>query len=407
MQLPPIETLDTTPAPAQPPASSSAPDRRLLVVTTIPLTFAAFLVPFAQHFRSRGWTVDLATGAGTFPPEAAEAVDRTIEIPWSRCVSDRRNVTQATRVFRRVVRDGHYDIVHVHTPVAASVARASLATLRRPHRPRVVYTAHGFYFGAGGPWHHELPFQIIERVLGRYTDRLIVINDTDRANAERRRIVRRDRIVQHAGIGVDFGWYDRTEALLARASHVRAELGVDAESPMFTIVAALQARKGQVLALQALARMRRADAHLVLAGSGDFQQQIQAEITRLGLADRVHLLGDVEDVRPLILASDATVLPSVREGLSRAVLESLLLGVPVVGSDIRGIAEAVRPDGGILVPPNDAARLAAALDTVADRPLFDDERRSGIRARLAEYSIDTLLAAHDRVYSDVLARAGV
>jgi hypothetical protein len=162
-----------------------------------------------------------------------------IEIPRSRYVSDPRNITQATGVFRRVVRDGRYDIVNLHTPIAASVARASIATLRRRDRPLVIYTAHGFYFGAGGAWHHELPFLIVERVLGRYTDRLIVINDIDRANAERRRIDPRDCIVLHPGIGIDFAWYARTKSFLAAVSGVRTALGIDAAAPMFTIDAGM------------------------------------------------------------------------------------------------------------------------------------------------------------------------
>ena len=109
------------------------------------------------------------------------------------------------------------------------------------------------------------------------------------------------------------------------------------------------------------------------------------------------------DVRPLIAASVATLLPSFREGLSRAVLESLAMGVPVLGSRVRGIAELVEPGGGVLVDPNDAGALAAAIEKTADDPAacFDGP---AVRARLEPYGIEHLLSAHDDLYNELLAQ---
>lgn len=376
---------------------------RMLVVTTIPETFVAFLTPYARHLGRRGWTVDLATGPGDLSDEGAAVVNDRIEVPWSRSVATLSQLVVAGQMIRGALRRGKYDLVHVHTPIAAAVTRASIASMRRTHRPPVVYTAHGFHFGTGRAWRHELPFQVAEWLAGRYTDRLIVINETDRCNAERLHIVRRGRIVHLPGIGLDLAWYDRSEALLRRAARLRAEMGLPDASPLFSSIAALHPGKGHHDALVALTLMRRADAHLAFAGSGVLRAHLEDQIARHHLGERVHLLGEVEDVRPLMLASDATVLPSAREGLSRAVLESLALGVPVVGSDIRGIADTVRPGGGVLVPPHDVQRLATALDAVADRPPLDALGRIRLRDRLAPYSIDALLTAHDRLYDDLLA----
>jgi len=378
---------------------------RMLVVTPIPETFAAFLTPYARHLARRGWSVDLATGPGDLSGEAAAVVSDRIEVPWCRSVPSLSQLVGAGRVMRDALRHGRYDVVHVHTPIAAAVARASIASMRRRHRPRVVYTAHGFHFGTGRGWGHELPFQVAEWLAGRYTDRLIVINETDRRNAERLHIVRRGRVIHLPGIGLDLAWYDRSEALLRKAVLLRAEMGLPDTSPLFSVIAALHPGKGHHDALVALTLMRRADAHLVFAGSGVLHADLEEEITRHHLGERVHLLGEVDDVRPLMLASAATVLPSAREGLSRAVLESLALGVPVVGSDIRGIADTVRPGGGTLVPPHDVRRLAAALDAVADRPPLDAAGRARLRDRLAPYSIDALLTAHDGLYDELLAVA--
>jgi glycosyltransferase involved in cell wall biosynthesis len=375
-------------------------------VTTIPETFGAFLVPYAQHFRRRGWQVDIASGAGTLSAGARAAVDHVIEIPWSRSFNDRRNFTKAVAAFRTVMREHTYDIVHVHTPIAAASSRAALATIRRVDRPHVVYTAHGFHFGTGRSWLREVPFVVAEWLAGRVTDELIVINETDQRNAERLRIVPSGRIDHLPGIGLDLDWYDRSPALLTAASRLRHRLDLEDGVPLFSIVAGLHPGKGHIGAVRALAVMRRNDAHLALAGTGVLDSDIEAEAHRLGVAGRVHFLGAAADVRPLLLASRASVLPSVREGRSRAVLESLALGVPVVGSDIRGIAESVGADGGLLVPVGDVRALAGALDAVAERPIIDEPTRARIRHRLEPCSIEALLRRHEAIYGHLLAGAG-
>jgi glycosyltransferase involved in cell wall biosynthesis len=169
------------------------------------------------------------------------------------------------------------------------------------------------------------------------------------------------------------------------------------------MLAAFEARKNHRAVLNALAQLDRSDIHVAFAGQGPLERAVRAQADRLGVADRVHFLAVVGDVRPLIAASAATLLPSFREGLSRAVLESLAMGVPVVGSRVRGIAELVEPGGGVLVAPGDAGALAVAIEKTADAPAacFDGP---AVRARLEPYGIDHLLHAHDVLYNELLAQ---
>ena len=90
--------------------------------------------------------------------------------------------------------------------------------------------------------------------------------------------------------------------------------------------------------------------------------------------------------------------------MSRSVLESLALGVPVLGSDIRGIADVVAPDGGILFQPGDTASLAEAIVRIVTSPPVDEVTRARIRDRLRPYGLDALLTAHDHLYDQLVAR---
>ena len=335
------------------------------------------------------------------PRRRAPSIDA---LTWRGRVASSTGATQPPRWLstRRLLRAGGYSIVHTHTPIASFVVRAAVASLPRRARPAVVYTAHGFHFAPGRSPVANTAFATAEWMAGRRTDRLVVINEQDLDAAQRLRLVPREHLVYMPGIGIDLDWYKPTPALVGRAAATRRSLGVPPEAPLLSIVAELTARKQHDVALQALALVGRGDVHLALAGDGPRRATLEARAANLGIADRVHFLGNVADARPLMLASRATVLPSFREGLSRSVLESLALGVPVVGSDIRGIADAVRPDGGFLVPPGDAHALAEALDRIIASPPLDETTRRRLRERLAGFSLEALIAEHDRLYASLV-----
>ena len=187
-------------------------DRRqpsLLVVTTVAPTHG-FLLPFARHFRTQGWRVDGCANGIAGYGAAVDAYDATYELPLSRSLRDFRGMSRSIRALRSIVaRD--YDIVHVHTPIAAFLARAVIRRSPSADRPRVVYTAHGFHFHEGGHPLTNRAFIVGEQVAGRWTDRLIVINREDYEAARRYKIVQHDRLRYMRGIGVDTDWYSRAQ----------------------------------------------------------------------------------------------------------------------------------------------------------------------------------------------------
>src|SRR5207237_617615 len=118
----------------------------LLMVTTVPEMLYGFLLPFARHFRACGWRVDaMAQGVSSWP-DCVQAFDRVWDMEWSRNPVHPRNMLVAPKGVRDLVAREGYDIVHVHSPVAAFVTRLALRRLRKQGKPRVIYTAHGFHF---------------------------------------------------------------------------------------------------------------------------------------------------------------------------------------------------------------------------------------------------------------------
>ena len=131
-------------------------------------------------------------------------------------------------------------------------------------------------------------------------------------------------------------------------------------------------QKGQLLALDALARARRhaPGLHLTLVGDGPLRPAIEARIAALNLAESVTLTGwlDEPGVQRELARAHVLLLPSFAEGLPVVIMEALAAGRPVISTYIAGIPELVTPDCGWLVPAGDAEALADAITGAAATP---------------------------------------
>jgi glycosyltransferase involved in cell wall biosynthesis len=369
----------------------------------VPSTIEAFLLPFARRMRSLGWVV-VAAAAGISGRPVEREFDLVADLPLSRRLLDPSNMVLGVPALRRLVEATRPDIVHVHTPIASMVTRIALRRIPRALRPAVAYTAHGFHFYAGGNPIANRVFQTAERVMGRWTDRLVVINDEDESAALRLRVVPPGRLVRMPGVGIDTAVYSRSQVQPVQISLIRQRIGIGDGTPLFASVAELHPNKRHDRTIEALSRMRHAGAHLAIAGGGEQRAQLESGAARLGVSDRVHFLGSLKDVRPLLIASTGFVLVSGREGLARSLMEALSLEVPVIVSGARGNAELVGSDGGFIVPHGDPAGLAKAMDRLIENP--DLARGMGQQGRTrmtGTYDQESVVGMHERMYAAMLA----
>ena len=376
---------------------------RLLITTSVPTTLVTFLLPYARHFRSRGFTVHALSNGASDCAACRDAFDEVFDVPWTRRPRDPVNLTEAPRRLRALVREQRYDLVHTHDPIAAFVTRLALRRARRTGRPRVVYTAHGFHFHGEGGRLSNLVFRTAERLAGRWTDYLIVINRDDEQAALEHRIVPPQRLRYMPGIGVDLGIYAADRVTPSQVRGLRAEIGVPEDAQLLTMVAEFNPGKRHRDALRALAAARRRDVHLVLLGVGPLMDEVRAEADALGLRGRVHLLGFRSDVPAWLSASFATILPSEREGLPRCIMESFCLARPVISTRIRGVRELVDDDTGMLTAVGDTAAMAAAIDALAADPERSARMGRVGRERMGAFDLQRVLRLHEALYAEALA----
>jgi glycosyltransferase involved in cell wall biosynthesis len=132
----------------------------------------------------------------------------------------------------------------------------------------------------------------------------------------------------------------------------------------------------------------------VVAGTGPLQAELQAAGD-----GRVRFVGVVENPAALLGLAACAVSTSVWEGLPLALLEALSLGVPVVATAVDGVCDVIPPDSAILVPPNEPAAVAAAINRVLEEPELAERLSLAARRAAAGWTPEAMLAGYRARYA--------
>ena len=174
---------------------------RLLYISTIGGTMD-FFKDLIHELVNAGHTVDIATNENGSPVPAYyhELGCEVYPLSCSRAPLNKGNLT-AIREIKKIVRDGEYDMVHCHTPIAAACTRIACKGMRK-RGLKVIYTAHGFHFYKGAPLKNWLLYYPVEWLCARWTDMLITINKEDYERAKKHLHTKRIEYVPSVGIDV-------------------------------------------------------------------------------------------------------------------------------------------------------------------------------------------------------------
>lgn len=184
----------------------------------------------------------------------------------------------------------------------------------------------------------------------------------------------------------------------------RRELGLEPGLRYIGIVATLRSWKGHHHLIEACRRIEGHDWRLLIIGDGPRREFLEEMVTRLELGDRVRFLGQRQDPERWLPAFDLFCLPSyANEGVPQAILQAMLAALPIVTTPVGSISEIVADEASaLIVPPEDSAALARALQRLLDAPEFG--ARLGEAARqtaLARYTRDSMLDAMQRIFERV------
>ncbi|HPT62343.1 MAG TPA: glycosyltransferase family 4 protein [Bacillota bacterium] len=301
-----------------------------------------------------------------------------------------------------LLRNERIDLLHCNTPIGGLLGRLC-ARQARIHP--VIYTAHGFHFFSGAPLLNQIVYKSAERFLARYTDVLVTINEEDFNAARKFRLRKRGRVYKVHGVGVhtNVGVQPGGQEHYRHRLYVREKLAIHRSAIVVVSVGELNRNKNNEVIIRALGKLERNDIYYVLCGEGKLKDDLYRLAKRLGLGERVRFLGYRTDIEDILLMADIFVLPSFREGLSRALMEAMACGLPCVVSAIRGNKDLIDDgEGGILVPPSDVDAFCAAIRLLADDESIRHEMGAHNRRKVLRYSVENVKYEMKAIYETVI-----
>lgn len=244
--------------------------------------------------------------------------------------------------------------------------------------PQIVYVEHD-------TWHYEMPRH---RSILDWSVRLLkpVLFAVSPAIADYLRDIQPKAQIQVVPAGVDIERFAR----IGRAE-ARTELGLAPTVRVVGTAGRLEPVKGQRFLVEAMRHLPD-EVRLLIAGHGSEREALVHMTEQLELTPRVRFLGHRDDLERILPALDVFCLPSVNEGLPRAIMEAQSADIPVVATDVGSVRQVVCPETGILVPSEDPAALAAAIARRLDTPL-----QAGVSRAYADanFSLARMVATYD------------
>lgn len=350
----------------------------------------AHVLDLAHALTELGHQVDVLAPAGpdTPVPAGVTRAGRSLGIPYNGSVARLTFGPVSLARVRRWLRTGDFDVLHVHEPTAPSLSFLALVVAEGP----VVATFH-----TSTPRSRTMTFfePVLRPLLERVTARIAVSP------------LARQVYVEHLGgdaveipNGVDVAAFAGAPPLPGHGHHGNgATVGF--------VGRYTEPRKGMPLLLEALRPLaaQRPDLRLVVVGRGD-EDELR-ELAGPGLADRIELLGAVDEATKASMLASVDLLATPNTGgesFGVVLAEGMAAGAPVVASDIDAFRRVLGdPPAGVAVPGGDAAAWSAAVAALLDDPARRDALRAAGHRRVAAFDWSVVAAAVLRVYEVAVA----
>ena len=293
---------------------------------------------------------------------------------------------QAYREIKTIISEIKPDLVTTHSNKAGLIGRFAAKSLKIP----VIHTSHGFLFGGR---ENSLPgyfYRFTEKIASGAADRVICVSESEYQLALDLNVIKPEKLrIVYNGLP-DVA--------------IECWAAPDQEPAHLISVARFAEPKDHLTLLQALAGLSDINWHLNLVGDGPKQKYIESLADDPRLAEKISILGMRIDVPELLAKSSLFILSSKREGFPISILEAMRAGLPVVATDVGGVAEAV-VDGetGYLVPVGDYDLLRKRINALVEDQLLRKHMGDKGRERfLKHFTLEKMVEKTIDIYSEVV-----
>ena len=338
--------------------------KKALLISNLARKFTNFIVPSIEVLQDLGYEVHTCANYSNFNDDKSKYDVTMYHIDFERNPFNFKNI-KAYKQLMKLMEEEKFDLVHCNTPIGGLLGRICA---RKNNVKTTIYTAHGFHFYKGAPLINSILYKNVEKFLARYTDILITINKEDFEAAKKFKLRKGGQVYKVNGVGIDTNII--TTEKFDKLKY-RKTIGLSKENIILIAVGELNKNKNYETIIKAISSVNNLNVHLLICGIGKEEENLKKLVKKLKLENNIHFLGFRNDVQKLLLISDVFLQASYREGLPRAIMEAMTVGLPCIVSDIRGNRDLIKNErGGFLNNPNSSEDFAKSIsELVKDKDL--------------------------------------
>lgn len=385
---------------------------KVIHMTTVSTSLKHLLLNQMRSLQQAGYEVVSLSSPGPAVADLEAAGIPHKAVTMTRNISPLSDLVALWRLYRLLRRE-RVTIVHTHTPKPGLLGQLAA---RLAGVPIVINTIHGFYFHDHMSARQRRFYIWMEKIAARCSDLILSQNREDMQTAIREGICKPEKI-RHLGNGIDLSRFQPAQISAAAIAQKRDELGIATDTPVVGFVGRLAARRKGFLDFLAAGQQiahQIPDVRFLIIGQADTGKPDAVEpavASEYGIADNCLFLGrQPNDELPLLYSlMNVIVLPSLFEGMPRAIMEAAAMGVPAVVTDVKGNREVVEHGrNGLRVPLGDVPTLAGAIAQVLTHP--EQARQMGQESlRIARQRFDEQLVFEtvQAAYTQLLQQKGL
>lgn len=364
---------------------------KILFTATVDSHILNFHLPFLKWFKEQGFETHVASNGDSSMPY----VDKKFDISFSRNPLSLKNL-KAFKQLHEVIQNNQYEMIHCHTPIAGVITRV-IGKRKRRFGTKILYTAHGFHFYKGAPLLNWLVYYPIEKLLSRFTDCIITMNEEDYGIAKRKFKMNDLRLVN--GVGVNLNLYTPPGEL--EISSLRKMYKYSINDFIIINIGELIQRKNQSLLINVASKLRHSipELKIIIAGAGSLLGEYQKLVNNLDLQNIISFIGYRQDIDNLLKISNIAVSTAKQEGLPVNVMEAMATGLPIVVTNCRGNRDLIT-DGknGFVVDILDENQFGKRIvDIYKSKELQESFKKNSLKS-ISNYSLENILLEMKKIY---------
>jgi glycosyltransferase involved in cell wall biosynthesis len=377
--------------------------KKLLFVITQPVVGGAqkYVFDLAKKFKNT-YQVSVAIGEPKDGDLFKKLEEENIETIFLKNL--KRNISlindiRAIFEFIKLFKKEKPDIIHLNSSKAGLLGSLAgfFVGIGRKHKPKIVFTAHGWIFKEDKPHKTRRLLILLSRLASKFQDRIICVSYDDFNEAIKHRVAppRKLSVVHNSVDKINF--LSRKES----RGEISKIIGREITDGAIVLVnlGRLYATKGLGYLIESVGQLKK-DFVLVIFGDGPEKENLKSQISNLKLGGKVFLIGDISNASKYLTAFDALVLSSVKEGLPYSIFEAGLAGIPVISTNVGGVGEIIKDgENGILIESKDPQVIASAIESL----ISDEDKAKKLSSKLKktvseDFSFDEMVERTEWVY---------